>query len=60
MQKINFSNFLKRVQSSNIHQGFNTEDVIYLIMPDRFANGDVSNDFVDGYVDNFTRRIYTG
>src|SRR6266581_3937137 len=25
-------------------RGFSTEDVIYLIMPDRFANGDPSND----------------
>src|SRR6185503_18885488 len=25
-------------------QGFSSEDVIYLIMPDRFANGDPSND----------------
>jgi len=48
--KINFPIY-ERVQSSNIHQGFSKEDVIYLLMPDRFANGDVSNDFVDGYVD---------
>ncbi len=25
-------------------QGFSPDDVIYLIMPDRFANGDTSND----------------
>jgi neopullulanase len=25
-------------------KGFNTSDVLYLIMPDRFANGDVKND----------------
>lgn len=25
-------------------QGFNSSDVLYLIMPDRFANGDVKND----------------
>src|SRR2546430_16418124 len=25
-------------------QGLSTEDVIYLIMPDRFANGDPTND----------------
>ena len=24
--------------------GFSTKDVLYLIMPDRFANGDPSND----------------
>ena len=28
-------------------QGFNTSDVMYLIMPDRFANGDPSNDVWD-------------
>jgi len=50
--KIDFPIY-ERVLSPNIHQGFNNEDVIYLIMPDRFANGDVSNDFVDGYVDKF-------
>ncbi|MEM0964347.1 MAG: alpha-amylase family glycosyl hydrolase, partial [Bacteroidota bacterium] len=29
-------------------QGFSSEDVIYLMMPDRFANGDPSNDTVPG------------
>ena len=29
-------------------QGFDTSDVMYLIMPDRFANGDPSNDVWDG------------
>jgi glycosidase len=28
-------------------QGFDSSDVLYLIMPDRFANGDPSNDFWD-------------
>lgn len=27
---------------------FNSSDVVYLLMPDRFANGDKSNDVVDG------------
>ncbi len=43
----------ERVVSSNIHQGFSNEDVIYLIMPDRFTNGDVTNDSVEGYVDSY-------
>ncbi len=30
---------------------FTPEDVIYLITPDRFANGDPSNDAVEGYAD---------
>ncbi|SKB26625.1 Glycosidase [Parapedobacter luteus] len=29
-------------------QGVRSDDVIYLIMPDRFANGDTSNDIVPG------------
>jgi glycosidase len=29
-------------------QGFDTSDVIYLITPDRFANGDPANDVVEG------------
>lgn len=29
-------------------QGFSTEDVLYLITPDRFANGDPSNDTAEG------------
>ena len=28
--------------------GFNSSDVLYLIMPDRFANGDPSNDVIPG------------
>jgi glycosidase len=29
-------------------QGFSSDDVIYLVMPDRFANGDPSNDALPG------------
>ena len=32
-------------------RGFSSADVIYLITPDRFANGDPDNDAVDGYAD---------
>lgn len=32
--------------------GFNSSDVLYLIMPDRFANGDPSNDIVPGMLEN--------
>ncbi|MCF6185064.1 MAG: cyclomaltodextrinase C-terminal domain-containing protein, partial [Bacteroidales bacterium] len=46
----------ERVVSPTIHQGFSNEDVIYLIMPDRFANGDESNDFIEGYVDTFQNQ----
>jgi len=33
-----------REKGSSQRVGFNTSDVMYLIMPDRFANGDPSND----------------
>ena len=32
-------------------QGFSSEDVIYLMMPDRFANGDPSNDTIPGMLE---------
>lgn len=32
-------------------EGFNSGDVLYLIMPDRFANGDPSNDIVPGMLE---------
>lgn len=40
-----------RAPRARRHQGFGPEDVIYLITPDRFANGDPSNDRVDGFDD---------
>lgn len=36
----------ERNQDSKLREGFNSSDVIYLITPDRFANGDVTNDIV--------------
>ena len=44
-------------------QGFGPDDVIYLIMPDRFANGDPSNDNPSaspGLVDRTRGRYYHG
>lgn len=38
------------------HQGVNASDLIYLIMPDRFANGDPSNDQFDDLRDNASDR----
>lgn len=35
---------LARTEISNRSEGFSRDDVIYLIMPDRFADGDPSND----------------
>ncbi|PAP75622.1 glycoside hydrolase family 13 protein [Rubrivirga marina] len=36
-------------------QGFSSEDVIYLMMPDRFANGDESNDSIPGMLEGADR-----
>ena len=36
----------ERNKDSKLREGFNSSDVIYLITPDRFANGDVANDVV--------------
>jgi glycosidase len=38
--------FLPLENSVDHHKGFSNEDVVYLIFPDRFNNGDSSNDFV--------------
>jgi neopullulanase len=38
----------EKSRDTNRVQGFNSSDVIYLIMPDRFANGDPKNDSIHG------------
>ena len=35
---------LKARENSKGHQGFDSSDIVYLIMPDRFANGNPDND----------------
>ncbi|MBI5729991.1 MAG: cyclomaltodextrinase N-terminal domain-containing protein [Ignavibacteriales bacterium] len=42
---------LKRKADKKQSQGFSSKDVIYLIMPDRFSNGDITNDSIPGYSD---------
>lgn len=37
-------------------QGVTSADFIYLLMPDRFSNGDKTNDIVPGYRDNLCDR----
>ena len=37
------------------HSGFTLDDIIYLVMPDRFANGDTTNDIVEGYGNDLDR-----
>lgn len=45
----------REANSSNI-QGFTDEDVLYLIMPDRFSNGDPKNDVIKGMRENAVDR----
>lgn len=42
----------QRKPGSSERVGFNSGDVLYLIMPDRFANGDTSNDVIPGMLEN--------
>lgn len=46
-------NLYSRSNKKNIHQGFSNEDVIYLITPDRFCDGDNNNNFVQGYLEGY-------
>lgn len=45
----------KRATNSKNVKGFSSEDIIYLITPDRFANGNIKNDNIDGYPDKVDR-----
>ncbi|MBR8720629.1 1,4-alpha-glucan branching enzyme GlgB [Bacteroides pyogenes] len=45
----------RRVGAENV-EGFHSGDVLYLIMPDRFANGDYSNDRVPGMLESKVDR----
>jgi glycosidase len=45
----------KSIEKNRI-QGFNSSDVVYLIMPDRFANGDVKNDSLPGMFEGAHRH----
>ena len=47
---------LAREQGSAQRQGFGPQDAIYQIMPDRFANGDASNDNVAGMREKADRK----
>ncbi|MBM4170838.1 MAG: alpha-amlyase [Ignavibacteria bacterium] len=42
------------------HQGFSSDDVLYLVMPDRFANGDITNDKIHDYYDWMDTIKYQG
>lgn len=47
--------FEVRGAESASREGFSSADVIYLVMPDRFANGDPTNDSVDGMLERADR-----
>jgi glycosidase len=46
----------RKGNGSSYAQGVNSKDLMYLIMPDRFSNGDPSNDQVPGMKDQSLRR----
>jgi len=52
--------FKGRKPGSASRKSFNASDVIYLLMPDRFANGDPANDNADGYLEPVNRTLQDG
>ena len=50
----------ERVERPGGYGGFKASDVMYLIMPDRFANGDPSNDNVEGMKEGCDRALPDG
>jgi hypothetical protein len=45
----------ERIAGSSQREGFKNSDVLYLVMPDRFANGDPSNDEIKGMKEGLDR-----
>ena len=43
-------------RGSTFAKGVNSSDLVYLVMPDRFSNGDPSNDRIAGYKDSISDR----
>ncbi|WP_394220336.1 glycoside hydrolase family 13 protein [Alteromonas gracilis] len=58
-REINFS-LLEREKGSALREGFGPRDAIYLIAPDRFANGSPENDNVEGYAELADRDFKGG
>ena len=50
----------QRREGSAMRQGFNTSDVMYLITPDRFANGNPDNDEIAGMKEKPNRKFKGG
>ncbi len=57
--QVNYS-LLEREKKSAERRGFDARDVIYLIMPDRFANGSVKNDSMADQQEKLNRSITGG
>jgi glycosidase len=51
---------LKKELSSKKHSGFSDEDVVYLIMADRFCDGNPNNNNIDDSLDEFTSKDLDG
>jgi glycosidase len=49
-----------RAKGSSQREGFTSADVIYLLMPDRFANGTTANDNVSSMIEQANRTINYG
>ena len=45
----------RKIESAE-RKGFTKTDVVYLLMPDRFANGDTTNDFIEGMQEQTERN----
>jgi len=50
----------ERSKGSATRKSFSNSDVMYLLFPDRFANGDTLNDNIDGYPDKANRSDQYG
>jgi len=59
-KKSSFDYVLKARKKPIGQQGFDASDVIYLMMPDRFANGDTSNDNIKGMLEGTDRSKPNG
>ncbi len=51
---------LKRAMAPEAFNGFNSADIVCLITPDRFANGDPKNDVIEGMLENKVDRKSNG
>ena len=50
----------QRTKDANSYTGFDNSDNIYLLMPDRFANGNPKNDYIPGMLEKADRSNPNG